>query len=280
MYDVEEPLYAIIPCFKSGVIYANKMHALMYEVVNIDIEGSSITLDLSDYTHFEGQPEGEWHPGVFGRITIHRGQKQSWNKEDLSIDSFDAKCVDFVKLYTSISPRKLSWSRSQVNIWENIILQNAVDHLEVMGKKGQNPLSNLALAFIGTVSLSNFFLSKYRPVMAKQPAFAEQGNGKGKKNKGDFVPLGKSIRNVGAIKFVSEKAPKRATEKTLCKYITEAWQVRGHVRHYKNGKTVYIKPAVHRRKSLAGAEKAAKAGQTVIRVTNNIPAADTERGQI
>lgn len=57
------------------------------------------------------------------------------------------------------------------------------------------------------------------------------------------------VRNIGNITIKSVKVPKVPTEESIRKYKVASWNKRGHVRHNKNGKTVYIKHTICRRKA-------------------------------
>ena len=60
----------------------------------------------------------------------------------------------------------------------------------------------------------------------------------------------KLVRTIGKITVKSEKIPKQSTERTVIKYKVASWKRRGFIRHYKSGKTVYIKETTHHRHCL------------------------------
>ena len=80
-------------------------------------------------------------------------------------------------------------------------------------------------------------------------------------------PRPQIIRNMSSgIVIKSRAVPKAPTEESVRRYKLAAWNTRGHVRHYKTGKTVYIKPSVHHRKCLK--DKGIEAvPQTIIEIT-------------
>lgn len=74
----------------------------------------------------------------------------------------------------------------------------------------------------------------------------------GSTTKVTYEPSGKPqpkvlYRTAGAIKFHSSEIPRCATEEVVRHYTCMSWQQRGHVRRYKSGKEVWIKPCVKRR---------------------------------
>lgn len=60
----------------------------------------------------------------------------------------------------------------------------------------------------------------------------------------------RKIRTIGTISITSKSVPHAPTQKSAAKYVIASWQTRGHIRHYKSGKTVYIKPSIHHRHAL------------------------------
>lgn len=58
----------------------------------------------------------------------------------------------------------------------------------------------------------------------------------------------RKTRHIGGIKITSEKRPSNPTMQKIIKYSASEWERRGFMRHYKNGKTIFIEPTtVHRK---------------------------------
>ena len=83
----------------------------------------------------------------------------------------------------------------------------------------------------------------------------------------------KIIRNVGLIRMTSARPPKVFSSKSIRNYKIPSWTARGHTRHYKSGKTVYIRPTVRHRKALKNPD--GKIPQSVINIVNNTKTPDT-----
>lgn len=87
------------------------------------------------------------------------------------------------------------------------------------------------------------YLSEH-PELKEMENKADEGKSR-KKISADKQPARKSPRviSLNGIRVISsnEKLTRKLRSKTRQR-LTEAWCVRGHCRHYKTGKTVYIKP--------------------------------------
>ena len=161
----------------------------------------------------------------------------------------------FAELYTKILPKQLGWNRTMVKFWEAVTLQNAVDQDEKFRRCGIDPADQLARYFIQSICLSNYFLSKHKPVQLDKDAGTKEPDTESIKKEPVLQPIDpnqpiKHVRKVGVIQFVSNKPPRKPSQKTARQYHVAVWTVRGHVRKYANGKTVYIRPTVRRRKAL------------------------------
>ena len=142
-----------------------------------------------------------------------------------------------------------------VKFWAAATLQNAVDQDEKSRRCGIDPADHLGRYFIQGICLSNYFLSKHKPVQLDKDAGTKEPDTKSIKEEPVLRPIDPNqpiqhIRKVGVIQFVSNQPPRKPSQKTARQYHGAVWTVRGHVRKYANGKTVYIRPTVRRRKAL------------------------------
>lgn len=81
-------------------------------------------------------------------------------------------------------------------------------------------------------------------------------------------------RHLGRIKITSEKKPSAPSMKKIIRYSTAEWSRRGFVRHYKSGKTVFVKPTTVKRKciDISGTEKAVNTTEYIIHSDSENPA--------
>lgn len=138
------------------------------------------------------------------------------------------------------------------NQWKEVDMK--IDQLQRMEYQ-QNPqlLQKAACDFALYMIYTNILLHTDKPTLIRKNSDIER------KLKIKLDPYTgkesiKRIREIHGIRILSEKSPKLSTEEILRHYHLENWNVRGHIRHYKNGKTVYIKPTVHHRKALKGTQ--------------------------
>lgn len=81
----------------------------------------------------------------------------------------------------------------------------------------------------------------------------------------------RKTRHLGKIKISSEKRPSVPTMRKIINYSMAEWSRRGFTRHYKNGKTVFIKPTTVKRRciDITTTEKAIKQTEYIIHSENN-----------
>lgn len=239
--------YDLIPCFSEGMLKINTQRATYFKIKHIDETTKSLTVQLLDYM-LNPEPNGLHEAG--------RGVLVQFNKTDTKIQTTIIKTQTFVDLYTKLSPRQLNWSTDDISIWEEVVLQNAVNQDVLFKNNGQNPEEQLAHVFLTNILLTNYYLAKQKPVTKRTSQTAQ------KKINQPFTtqiidpvnpnkPI-KRVRTIGTIQFISEKPPRKASEQTIHKYHIADWSVRGHTRTYKSGKTVYIKPHTNHRKAMDG----------------------------
>ncbi len=243
--------YAYVPCFERGAVKLNKFRYIVFEMLEMDPENQSVTIRLHDYLKPE---KGIWQIGVSITVVIKMGNIQGHEKFDLNVTMGDA--LNFPELYTMYTHKELGWTKEQYDIWMEMVVENSRNMSEYTNEHyGMDQCSQLASVFVMLISRCNAMLElnkPSRPVNAKQT-----GTGRGKRSvvyENGNAPKRK-IRNVGMLRIQSEAVPRKPSFETVITYKVAKWTVRGHVRRYKNGKEVYIKPAVKTRKALAGTDQ-------------------------
>lgn len=80
----------------------------------------------------------------------------------------------------------------------------------------------------------------------------------------------RKTRHLGRIKITSEKRPSAPSMKKIIRYSTAEWSRRGFTRHYKSGKTVFIKPTTVKRRciDISNTEKTVKTTEYIIHSEN------------
>lgn len=232
-----ESWFASLPCFKQGAIRMNKARWLLFQVKELQYETSlAYKMHLVDY---DSSAEVGGLDGVSFDVTLRHTNK--FEHDITNVQDFSTK-------YSSITPMQLGWNKEQVQLWEEVTLQNAVDQKELFKKNNISPADTILALFSALVITSNYYLSNQKPTIEKEPRITKTGTKSG--NRRPYCPPDKRIRHIGTVRFISKQIPKPPTEHTVRHWHVEQWTVRGHVRHYKSGKTVYIQPTVKHRKQL------------------------------
>lgn len=255
-HSLEHPVYAFVPCFTKGLFIMPTMENMLpccvvFELLNIDESKETLRIKLNAYTD---QTSG-YEPSVGCVVNINAiictyDIPSPYLPPIITLES--EGLIDYPELYTRIQPKILNWSRLDCQIWEKTVLQNAVDQMARYKSCDSSPFETLSRRFTDGILAVNACLSSKRPVIIKDTAPSStdtQPVPKTTQPSPQPIPT-RRVRSVGVVKFVSAAPPKPGA-KAARNYKTPSWTARGHVRHYKNGKQVYIKPTVkHRRKKL------------------------------
>ena len=137
------------------------------------------------------------------------------------------------------------------------------NYIEYIKRNTDSSLSTYALSnvvlFKELMKICNYKLKKNKPSTIRTSGSSV----KSVIEKNTEIPKKQKIRAFGDVKIKSVKVPKTPTEESIRHYKIASWNKRGHVRHYKSGKEVYIKQTVCKRK---GFDDNVKPLQTVIDV--------------
>lgn len=245
----EPPLYQILPCFEKGVIRANMDRYFEFELLSVDTDARELRVFLHDYTY--RRTTGLWEPGVYGNLTLMYGLEDA----QVSIKGADSDLVTFDRIYRMLDLKSLGWDNARRTLWKRTAVAHADAHKAARKSEARNDVVELARIFLAYVTICNFYLATRKPVAAKRRAPGKARTGKDAQNRAAAAPPPERlVRTVGPIRIVSARVPRPAgaLSNTLRRYRVAEWTSRGHVRHYKTGKTVWIRPATHKRKALSG----------------------------
>lgn len=268
--SLEHPMYACIPCFTKGILYIDTNNINTFEIISIDMASKTMVFKLgrfSVYTSKDDADNRQYHgfmPSLSGEITVRWTEKDGEYIRE-TFCPIEKQTTD-LDIFTKLSPKQLRWDDIRQQIWQKIYLQTAVTLLDRHKRQGTTPLQHNIAGFLDTIKWVNYMLSSERPVAIRERKTHDEPSVRVKTP--DDIPL-KRVRTVGTIRFVSAKSPKCPSRKTISQWRLASWPVRGHIRHYKSGKTAYIKPNTFHRKALAGNTTAVHASSAVIRITDN-----------
>ena len=250
-------VYTCIPCFEQGCLFLTQGRRIEFQIDRVDVDNNTLWVRLRDHV----KVGDNWSLGIGCLAGITMDLKDDQIITKYTIDSEGSE--SFAEMYTKLSPARLHWNQSQVRMWEQIMLQNAVDQNARFAAHNASPMQSLAQMFHHAILYSNYFLSKFKPVIEREPKARASQHTPGKSAPKQANPV--RTRTVGTIRFVSAAPPKQTRAKTIRTYTVSSWLTRGHTRHYKSGKTAYIKPSTHHRRALQN-RQGTEGAQAVIQI--------------
>ena len=243
--------YLLIPPFKEGVLRINKQRYVKWEVYEVNEADHSYRVILYDYARNK----------VWGLEHLAVGYI-GWDNDEPTGKRFKFK-VDGDTMYEIIRRHLFEegeikgWSKDDLLYFKTVV----IPYFESVTHKEED-LDSLLAHFAGLMIKTNIQLSNNKPK-------AIRGSGNKIKTEAGEVDKNPKPRITRAlangILISSVKIPRAMSPDTIRKYHIEAWRSRGHVRHYKSGKTVYVRESIHHRKCLITEEKPI-IPQTIIKV--------------
>lgn len=253
--------YSYVPCFEKGAMKLNRFRYIVFEITELDPENQSVKVKLRDYIK---PKDGCWQMGVGTTVSVSIAPDADEYEDPDRLEEVkhvirveNEGSENFEQIYTIYNAEDMHWSRSDYQTWMDIVVQNGrIATRQVYAMSGTDQCGQLAQVFTLINSRCNAMLEMNRPsrpVREKKP-----GMPSGKKTvtyeKGEAPE--RKIRMVGALRVQSASVPRTPCLETVITYKVAKWTVRGHVRRYKSGKEVYIKPTTRTRKALEGTGEA------------------------
>lgn len=259
-YQDKNDWLSTMPCFNEGVLRPNEGRYIYWKILDVKTEEKSFTIFLHDY--IQRSPD-LWETSVTACCKVTHINSEE-NGYQISVDNSydDYFTATLSALYSAINLKKdLKWTKQERTIWKKYVVTYAENSEREMALHKQTSYINLVKVFLTLMLIVNGTLAQNKPSKAKHhtKTITEKTVIKTEQKP---TPE-RVIRTVGTMLIQSEKPPKVPTEKTVIKYVVASWPTRGHIRHYKSGKTVYIKPSTHHRKCLQK-DKEDKTKQTIV----------------
>ena len=261
--------FVIVPCFEKGCIQLNRNRWLYWEITELIVDGDEphVTIKLQDYIDGSMQGSRSWTPGLYTIIT-----SSLKTTDDINIIEYNT----FKTLYESMDYSQFHWSEDDMYIWNRYTIKHATTILEedvARNKKPGEAQAEILMAYyVVCVTAINSMLANSKVSRGKKPKTAASASNR--KVKTEYTPKDapkRLVRTIGyegnEIAITSEKTPRLPSEEYVRHYSVASWKVRGTVRHYTNGKTVYIKEHVRHRHALKDTES--EVTPTTIRVSRN-----------
>lgn len=248
--ETDKCWYMILPPFKKGVIKPNRHRYIWFDVREVNEEDQSYIIELRDYAY----ESSVWSMGtqIIGYFKWDASLKTNLDGYHCEYSADGYSMADIVKL----NMRDLALDKEKTFYYNEILLP-------ALEKANDDHDFNSLLVHFALITIkTNMQLLEGKPK-------AIRGSGaKIKTSAGevDKNPKPKIVRALsGGIQVKSVKIPKPISPDTVRTYTLEAWKSRGHVRHYKSGKTVWVKESIHHRKCLQTEDKLV-VPQTIIKV--------------
>ena len=247
-YISETTWFCYIPCFNEGVLQLNSARYIYWKIDKIDVNAKTIDCYIRDYL----RESNLWQIGVdaYLHYDLHAYSETANGEKILQDKCAVTKSTLFPELYRQIPYAELKWSNSDIDIWENIVIQYAESMVEKLEKKYHTDnAKELSKIFTYFILLANQELYKNKPKAIRKQKTENQTKRKTEADNSAIQPR-KLIRTVGRISMQSEKPPKMPTKETVVHYKTAVWKARGGIRRMKNGKLVPFKESIRHRKCL------------------------------
>ena len=245
--------YAVVPCFPDGVLRLDGNRYILFHVDCVDEGAMRTHVRIALYQCSDEDP-GHLFRSTACAVAI-RMKGCGDTALDLSYEFQEQGLVLPSDTMMLIPPSELQWTAEWLDLWQSCGIQHALD-IEEQARIHEEPFHvTFARSFAEAVITTNYMLSKHRPTIvrpAKEPrheaSMDDDAHGDG--GRAAMRPPARRERVVGPIRIISERPPKPADRKSIRKYCTAAWSVRGHTRTYKSGKIAYVQPHVNHRRSL------------------------------
>lgn len=239
-----------IPCFQTGVLKKHKPNNTETEYVQwtvnkVDLPNLYLDITLQIYTDIRSKDTFVWAPGP--KITTGLDFKDT---DGLNTKIDVDNSVSMLEATTCVPNSLLKWTPFQMELWKNTSLYIVKQQEQNWEKSHDLDLYNYTIRdFIVHMCLVNSLLEQDKPRTTRPAAKRTKTT----ETSFEFNPEKqdeRKVRTISTVKITSKSIPRLPTEKSVVKYNVASWNTRGHIRHYKSGKTIYVKPSVHHRKAL------------------------------
>lgn len=261
-WSLMENFLHAVPCFVNGTIESDGKNDVSYTrwtTSQVNLDKMTIDVTLFSYSSSKHKDGSDWIPNFRIRCLM------MFTKEGIQVEFKPNDCMSMSEIVTKVPYSRMNWSPLDVEIWKNTAIQVARTQEENWDTLyGRNFYEDAAGDFIMRTMVINAMLEKNRPSTQRQYRKKEPDTPKPTAEFDPDVQSKRRTRTVGPIAIKSVSVPRMPTQKTITRYSVASWACRGHMRHYKSGKTVYIQPTVRHRHALK------KEGQEPAPVTINI----------
>lgn len=237
----------IIPCFDRGVIHLTHGVSVKWDIAWLNLDNNEMRLKCSAFILGETLGFDYNIPYTDFSFSVH--YNTIGDNISHSVIMKDIDVMPMIQMFTAINPKQMRWNKTDRMAWNRVYVRMAklVDTISAEPAPTASIcdlLNDLIFAFLGT----NYFLHRnsVSPRPKKNPhepiiinAFDQEKQDARRVLEVSTNPIDKNTNIIAT----HEQSNVRC-------YQVATWGVRGHVRHYKDGKVVYIKPHVKHRRSM------------------------------
>lgn len=262
----DEMMLYMVPCFKTGVLVNPEGQSNQYtqwDVGRIDLDKKIYEVTLHAYTKAK-DADGVWSPSIRVHTVIDFHDFESVTQSYMHND-----CMGLADVVTAVPYGKLNWSPFDVEIWKNTMVTLAKTQADTWPERhgGHEFHEDVVYEFCQAMTYVNVLLSQNKAKIKPSSKPADDGE---RKTQARFDPekqAERKVRTIGPVSIKSRSVPHTPTKKSVIRYTMESWNRRGHMRHYKSGKVVYIKPTTPHRHALKDTES--KPAPTTLNIRND-----------
>lgn len=245
--------YAFLPCFQNGFMHYADAEDFYFQIRNINENLHQIKIQLLSCSNIAKNCP-MYLFAVEATVTLPAA--------DEDVSSILVKIEHLLThddIYRLLSETDMHWNSLDTKFW-NIHLQQFQTVLNSSNSPEQfrSHIEGDIRLFFQYNLMANHIMSK-EAHNASAASTASKTKSAPSHPKKDFKPnTGAQTRTTHTfsnnLKVHAPKDWKPVKSPKVLHYTMESWPVRGHIRHYKNGKTVYIKPRINRRKGSNGSQ--------------------------
>lgn len=266
-WSPEEYFLHAIPCFTEGVMHIiddtsnGESTCTHWKVNSLDVDNKELDLTIQVYSIID-RPEGNiWAPSVKLRYNM------AFRDDAIDVEFVEKDCISMTTLCKMVPYSELHWSPFEIELWKSTAVYLSKLQEGTWADTHEYDFNGTTThLFLVQTIVTNLMLEQNRPVTNRKKPSTAKPKVETKTNFNPEVQSQRKTRTVGPISVKSISVPHAPTKKSVVKYMMESWNRRGHIRHYKSGKTVYIQPTVHHRHALK--DKTSQPAPTTIKIIN------------
>lgn len=229
----DQYFYYLIPCYNEGVFYIGMDQYMYWKVKDISMEDHTLIVYLMLHTK---QVMHTWGPVLSGMY------KYTFDPTDTTIASHALKSMTMQDMFRSIPLEQFSWTSDEKDAWKKFL--DTVDLLDKDVTKDE-AIDQLGKTFLTLSIILNRLLQTQKSHTVSNKSTRKTGI---QHHMEISEQPERKTTYIGNVQIRSSQKPRKPC--TSITYHVDSWTKRGHIRHYKSGKTVYIPEKVcHRRKA-------------------------------